>query len=235
MRNVLVILGLICTTSVSAQLSYFTLGYGGNILNLSGINEVVDNYNSSRLWLDDEMKNFKYLDGIAISLGREINHVWVDLEYETRSKKRTASGTDLYGFYNSRDLKLKNNTIAITIGGTGGNKSGIGLGLRTEIGMVRLKTRVYGESYPKEKLENLMDPLISLKFGPQIKVFGFVTDGLIITGSVFYTYSLLKYNVNELDADLNGSYYNYLNPPEEFDFRPNTFGFCMSLGFPVLG
>jgi len=206
----------------------------GNFNNLSGINAVVDSYNTSRPWLDKEMKDFSYLDGMTVCLGTGLGHAWFDMEYGFRSQKRAASGTDLYGFFNTRELKMKNNNFALTIGGVGGNTTGMGVGLRTEFGMLKLKTRVYGESSPKEKLEDLLDPRVSLKAGPMIKLFGVVAGTSIITGSIYYTWSLLRYNVSDVDTDLNNNDYNYVEQPQ-FELRPSSFGFNISVGIAMAG
>jgi len=99
MHKIALIFGLFFSTSALGQFGYFTFGYGGNATSLSGINVVVNNYNETRPWLDKQMHSFGYLDGITVAAGGGIDHFWGDFEYGARSQKRSASGTDLYGFF----------------------------------------------------------------------------------------------------------------------------------------
>ena len=93
------------------------------------------------------------------------------------------------------------------------------------------KTRVYGESSPKEKMEQLGYSELTMNFGPVIKLFGVITNnGAMITGSVYYTWSVFTNNVTMMDVELNNSSYVFTDGPQ-FDFKSNTFGFNIGFGF----
>ena len=102
MHKFVLIFILFFSVTAKTQVGYFMLGYGGNVTNVDGINEVVNNFNETRPWLDKEMKPFSYLDGVVITFGGVIDHVWAETEYGFRSQKNSASGTDLYGYFNTQ-------------------------------------------------------------------------------------------------------------------------------------
>ena len=223
---------LVLTLGMNAQLFYLTYGYNGSFTKLSGINEVVDNYNDLRPWLDKEMGNFNYLDGFSLSVGGAMANVWFDSGFDWRSQKQSAEGTDLYGFYNTRQLKVKNGSFLLNFGYLDGKGDNVfGLGLRTEIGTIQTQTRLFGESYEKDKFEDIGYSHIGARSGPMIKLISrVVKGGPIVTASLYYTWSFLDYNYTRLDEELNGTFYNYEDSPR-FDMRPHSFGFQLSFGF----
>jgi len=136
------------------------------------------------------------------------------------------------GFFNTRELKVKNGTMTLNLGAMlGENRFRFATGLRMEFGRLVTKTRVYGESSPKEKMEQIGYSSLTLKFGPVVKIFGIVTDGgAMITGSIYYVWSVFKENVTMLDVELNNSSYVFSDGPQ-FDLKANTFGFNVNFGF----
>lgn len=211
---------------------YINYGYNGSITNLSGINAVVDNYNDSRKWLDDEMGHFGYLDGFAMSIGGGFAHFWFDTGFDIRGQKQSASGTDLYGNYNTRELKVKNGCMLMNFGIIDAiGKNALGFGLRTEIGTLKTKTRVFGESFNKDKFEDIGYSNIGMKLGPMVKFFTFIADnGTELSLGAYYTWSMFKYNYTNIDEILNNTDYNSIDQPK-FDVRPNAFGIHISVGF----
>lgn len=224
------IFSLLFSTTAVAQFGYFTLGYGGNFTNLEGINKIVTNFNETRPWLEKEMRSFGYLDGVTISLGAASNHSWTDMEYGFRSQKNSARGTDVSGDFNTQELKVRNGSFILNLGYiTTECRFPFAAGLRMDLGGMVVKTRVYGESNPKEKMERIGFKDITLKIGPVVKIFAVHTDqGTLISGSVFYARSLYPQQVTFMDVELNNSDFHTDDP--QFRFQPHTFGFNINVG-----
>lgn len=207
-------------------------GYKGDATNFSGINNIVDNYNTSRPWLDKEMKKFGYLDGFTMSTGVIASHLWMDLGASFMGKKHSAEGVNpANNTLVTRDLKIKANHVDFDFGvSAGGNAFGIGFGLKTDIGRLKFKSRVYADSGDKGKLESIVDDQFLLRLGPVLKLFFIDNESrLSVSAGVYYAYSLLRYNYTRMDEILNNNYYSYVDQPE-FDLRPNAFGFTITAG-----
>jgi len=221
---------LLFSATAAAQLGYFTLGYGGNVANMDGINKVVTNYNEARPWLQNKMSAFGYLDGVTISLGGAFDHAWTDIEYGFRSQKNRAWGTDTSGNFNTQELKVRNGSFILNLGYLATeSRFPFAAGLRMDLGGLIAKTRVYGESSPKGKLEQIGFKDITLKIGPTVKIFVLRTDqGILISGCVYYVWSLYPQNVTLMDVELNDSFFFADDP--QFGFNPHTFGFNVNVG-----
>lgn len=224
-----VIFLLSISTSSFSQGFYFTVGYGGNNTSLEGVNAVVENYNTTRTWLDKKMKPFGYLDGMSVCLGTGFNHAWFDMEMAFRGQKRKASGTDLNGNYGTRHLRLRNNMFAMTIGGIGGeNNTVIGGGFRMDLGQLKLKSKV---EYPtqKEDWSKVVDSHLILRIGPAVKLVIGDEGGAAIALTLNYGFDLLNPNVYRWDEAINHTDYPW-GPPDTFKVRTNTFGFSVAFG-----
>lgn len=230
MHTFALIFSLLFSATAAAQLGYFTLGYGGNVTNLEGINEVVKNFNETRPWLEKEMRSFGYLDGVTISLGLAHEQAWTDIEYGFRSQKNSAWGTDLSGDFNTQELKVRNGSFTLNLGYLATEcRFPFAAGLRMDLGGMIVKTRVYGESNPKEKMEQIGFKDVTLKIGPVAKIFAVLTDrGTIVSGSVFYVWSVYPQKVTYMDVELNNS--NFFTDVLQFRFQPHTFGFNINVG-----
>ncbi len=227
------ILGLLSTYITSAQLFYLNYGYNGAFTNLSGINSAITNYNDTRPWLKDELKQFNYLDGLNITWGMGFDNLLMEFGYDFRGQKRSVTGTDLYGMTNTREVKVQNGVgkfiFGLMVPDQDRGMAYVGA-IRLEFGRVRVKTRVYGDTYDKEKFDQISSGFPSTRMGPTIKIFKQISDnGLEIAGGIYYLWSLSQSNVKQVDEELNNAF--YLGEfPDQFNLKPNSFGFTLEFG-----
>lgn len=231
MRIVTFFLFVLSFTIVHSQIGYVFYGYNVSTYRLDGINAVINNYNETRPWLEEEMKEFHYLDGFSLSFGLGAKPIFVETGYNFRSQKRSVSGTDLYGNEDTRQIKVKNGAFNISFGLAGifGSRMEnlLAFGVRTDIGALKVKTRVFGDSGPKEKMEDIGYTNVTAQSGPMLR-YSRDIGGVAMSFAVYYTWSLLKYNYRRLDEQLN--YTEYWEDPPQFNLRPNCFGFMIQAG-----
>lgn len=230
MRSFLLSIVLVVVSlSAQSQILGFRHAYSFNFTSLKGLNQVVDNYNETRSWLDQEMKDFGLLDGYAVGFTAGGYSAWIDLEFSGRGQKRKAFGTDLFGNFGTRSLKLKNNTMALTIFGVATDETfAAGFGLRTEFGNNKLKTKIEYEGNDPEW--EVVQRDLTVKVGPSIRLINFVSSALDISLTGYFVFGLLKTNHTEADIKLNNTFYNY-EKQDKFESNNNTFGIQISVGF----
>ena len=212
---------------------YGTIGYNAAFPRLSGLNNVVANYNETRPWLDNEMGRFWLLDGLNFSFGGGASNFWYDLTFDFRGQKRSASGTDAFGNFNTRELKLKYNTMSFNFGPiiiSDSEHMAYAFGGRAEVGVLNTFTRVFGESNEKGKFEEIGTSNLTVNFGPTFKIIALPLENGIFTFSMYYTWCFTKVNLTELDEELNNTDYSTLSEPQ-FDVRPSSFGLSAAFGF----
>ena len=219
--------------TAKSQLVYLTYGYNGAVTNLSGINSVVDNYNDTRPWLQSELGYFNYLDGINMTFGLGFSNFVMEFGYDFRSQKQSVSGTDLYGLYNTRQIKVKNGVGRFATGlMINDDYDAYIIGARMEIGNVKVKTRVFGDSGDKDRFDDIGTRYSAPRLGPSFKYMRQLNDnGLFFSAEFYYlwAFSATDQNVYEVDEDLNNTEYvgEY---PEKFSLKPNVFGIHLALG-----
>jgi hypothetical protein len=106
MKKILFSALILQTGLLHAQYGYIALGYNGNYLSAENLDFVIDRYNETRVYLDDQMEYPHYLDGFDIHIGGG-DKVLVDVGYTWRSAKVSASGVDASLTEQQRDLKFK--------------------------------------------------------------------------------------------------------------------------------
>ena len=227
MFRFIVFVSILFTSFYGYSQVYFTYGYGANFANVKGLNQFVDNYNTSRSWLNKEMKSFSYVDGFTVSLGLGAGGGWLETEYAFRGQKRFANGIDALGDDVTRQVKLKQGSVAISIGGMFLEENGgVAFGVRSDMGTQKLLTRLYETGMDKPDWEKY-DLGFIINTGPTMKIF-LGEDGALGTLSFYYTFGWFKTNVYELEADVNHS-----NPAEKdkrFDNKNNVFGINLAFG-----
>lgn len=220
----------ICLASFKSygQAAYFTWGYASNFASVKGINQVVNNYNTSRPWLDKEMKKFSYVDGIAVSFGAAAGNFWVDMEYGFRSQKRKASGLDLTGVDGTRELKLKQGAFAFSGGVIAvEDDGGVAFGIRGEFGTQKALTRIYESSSDKGDWDKINMGLMA-NVGPMIKIFIAPDEAALATISLYYTFGVVRTNAYELEESVNKSSPAYKD--DRFKNGNGIFGFALAIG-----
>lgn len=201
-RSILLFILLFILKTAHSQV-YFGYGYGMNFTSVKGLNKVVSNYNSTRPWLDKEMKNFSYVDGLVINLGGGFAATMFDMEFGFRSQKRIAKGTGATGVAATREVKLRQNVFAFTFGGyLVETHGGFGFGLRTEFGEQKALTRVFETGGDKGDWNKIKFGGIT-NVGPAVKIFIAPGEGGVVTIAMYYTFGMVKANASDLERALN--------------------------------
>lgn len=138
-----IILPLFLGISVSANSQWY-IGAGFNLgfPKIDSLNYIIDRYNETRTWLDNELDQIKYTKGLVISTGGVVEGMLFDINWVGRNKTVIAEGIQPINSQPAqRELKFKMNTITFGYGMTIGSPN-IGLGLTTDIGIIKVLTRV---------------------------------------------------------------------------------------------
>jgi len=230
MKGLLVANCLLLFSLSSAGQVYFGYAYTGNTKSLKGLNQFVDNYNTSRTWLDKEMKDFGYLDGFTINFGAGIGAFWVDMEYNILAQKRIASGISPLNGQAYRQLKLRNNNFAFTTGVMAAeSEGGVAFGLRTEFGGQKTLTRVFADKSDKGDWDK-SDSELTLNAGPMMKIFIAPDAGAYFAISLYYTWGFGLFNTNHTYLDRQINNVNHIDDSPDFENKLHSFGFSISAG-----
>jgi hypothetical protein len=225
MKNtLLIVFACLFMQSLNAQVGFFSVGYSANWTKMEGLNQVVDDYNSTRDFLDVEMNKFRNLDGLSIGMAGGSNGYMASMDFNWARLKRSAEGVDATGLLQQRDLRVSNHSYSITsyFGGFS-DQGGVGVGLRASFGAMKIKTRVYPKSESATEWA-LASKEISLNAGPALRFY--VGDTAYLVMDVYYTFGLMRTPTSELSDRLNNYY------PEDEDEYKNSmgiFGFTVSL------
>ncbi|MBI1305213.1 MAG: hypothetical protein GC181_01210 [Bacteroidetes bacterium] len=216
---------------MKAQVAYFSYGYQGVFTGLKGMNEVVKNYNTSRSWLDHQMKDFNYLDGFMLNFGGGFSNFWTDLEFDFRGQKRKASGTDLAGNYGSRYVKVKNNMFAFSMGVVGGQDNfAAAFGARMEIGNLKVKSKIdYSDNSKDTDWSQIGDDFLTARFGPELKLMFGSENGGMLSITTYCGWAMFRENLYTVDEDLNNTNYGF-DEPAKFEIKNGVFGFAIGYG-----
>jgi len=180
LRSIFVAILAFISFTASAQM-YYGLGYGLSLVSVKGLNAIMDEYNEIRPWLDKDMGQFGFVDGMILNAGVGYEGFWLDMEMAFRSQTRKAQGTPPGGMNGTRQFKLTQNAFAFNLGGMGGNEDGgVGIGLRTEFGGQTVRTRVYNDGVEKGDWNKAYDDLM-LNMGPMLKLVLLSDDGMSFT------------------------------------------------------
>ena len=79
----------------------YTMNYGQNEVN----NKLFDNYNKNNLWLSEEFKPLRFLNGIQAGIRYKQEFVGIDVYYERIFGDRGSSGINLEGVAKTNELK----------------------------------------------------------------------------------------------------------------------------------
>lgn len=228
---VILLVVLQSNTYLFSQSIYISHGFSSNFTNVQGLNQVVDNYNDTRLWLDKDLKHFGNLDGYRLSFGAFFGGaLWTDFEFSFRNQKRKAFGTDSFGNFGTRELKLRNNLFAWTFG-VGGieDKFLYTFGARMDVGNYLLKTRVYYDGEPKGDWSIVDDKHLVGRVGPSLMIGYFPDESIMLNIQMYYQVGIFKTNMTYTDEELNNSFYDYTSP-DIFDMKNHVFGISLLIG-----
>jgi hypothetical protein len=217
---------MMSAAALNAQLVYGGWGYSANFTKLQGVNIVVNDYNELRDFLDDGMDEFRMLDGPTIQLGFAGNGVFTAFEMSWSNQKRRAEGVDITELLQRREIRVSHNHFSIFTGfGAFQEEGGIGIGLKTSFGNLKIKTRVYPAAGDKADWETVSKELV-MNSGPCLKIiFG---DEAYFSLDVYYTFGFFDPSANDLNLKLQGKNYEDI---EALNNSMNTFGFTLLAAF----
>lgn len=224
MKNYLLI-GLFCTfslISLSQPMLNFEIGYNSQFGSPKGLNYIVDRYNNTRNYLDNEMKSFNNLNGLTLNFGF-VYGAYIEFGFIGRSQKRMASGT-VNGEYFTRYLKVKNNGMSISLGVPFiSDEIKIIPGVRFDFCFPKIRTKIESQN-PFDEEE-----WINLYSGTDYYIAPFIK---IILGPIgFEPYFAIgdkkNGNIAIVNEKLNPN--TYQNDPINIPFNHRGFGFKLTL------
>jgi hypothetical protein len=146
---------MLATNQVQAQdvNTYFHIGYNASFpTGLDSLNYVIDRYNETRSYLDVQMEQITYLDGMTLNWGVYAGPVLFGFGYTGGGQKRYGQGVDATSNLMRRDLKVKSRMFDMDLGVRMINSSvgHLTLGSTFIFSSFVVKTRVAEESQIKK-------------------------------------------------------------------------------------
>lgn len=231
------ILNLISLQSIYSQYRddyfYLTAGYNFTFPSAGDLNYIIDRYNETRNYLTKDMGNVNSLSGPAFSAGYGMSTgegAWIfegGITFNSSGEK-SAEGV-VQGVTAQRDLKVKTFLVNLGIGYlfNSGKLFEYGFGLFTDIGSLKIETRVYnqGDAIPDYTDITPEGNTSLLAFTPT----GFFninfTKSAALSVRPFYFGQIFKQDLTEVNKTLNPNTWIY-DDSENFDSETlSSFGF----------
>ncbi|PLX07495.1 MAG: hypothetical protein C0596_11225 [Marinilabiliales bacterium] len=92
--------------------NYISIGYRSSIIPMSNFNDLIDTYNNTRSFLDNEMEHIWYMHGPAVGWGINFYDYTIGISWEGKRQVVSSGGTPPGGVYTTRDLKLRYNQLS---------------------------------------------------------------------------------------------------------------------------
>lgn len=222
-KNLIIITFIFLSMHNKAQVFVnFEIGYNAQFGNPKGLNYIVNRYNETRNYLNQEMKSFNNLDGFTMSLGF-VYGAYIDIGFIGRAQKRYATGT-VNGEDFTRYLRMRNNGMSIGIGiPLIGEEIKIIPGTRFDFCFPRISSKIETENpFDDEEWEDLytgtssyITPFVKIILGP-VNFEPYFAIGSKKLGNI--------YTVNK---NLNPGTYD--KDPIDIPFNHSGFGFRLTL------
>jgi hypothetical protein len=173
---------------------FITAGWSFSKGDYSGLNKLVENYNSSR-FLDKEMKPFSFLHGPLFAIGYCTPRILSELQFSWSHNEQTAKGADSTGSTFTEKLDFRHNTLKLSLG-LGGNLNTnilLHVGGSVDMGFANLRFRSWNDNESKPQW---------VKLGKQESVFGstFFVD---LRDSASLVSVRLYYHIDFNNSDFN--------------------------------
>lgn len=212
-----------------SQFGYMSMGYNANLFESEQLNFVVDRYNETRTYLDEEMAHPNYFDGFEIHAGGGDN-VLVDIGFAWRSSKVSASGVDASGTNQQRDLKYKFGSFEFGIGYVAvKGEIKIAAGYNQTLGSEKAYSRVD----LAEEVNSTDYDLVFKSFNPGADIFILfifpVADGNAILLRPYYHFSYGTTDYAGLNEALNPA--TAAADPQVLESSFKGFGASLQIGF----
>ena len=89
----LIVFNLFCITHIGAQLN-FGVGYSLGFIDPEIDNQIISDFNTDRPWLDDELEQLNFIQGLHLSLRYKLDFVALDFTWRNKFRSKRASGID---------------------------------------------------------------------------------------------------------------------------------------------
>lgn len=131
--SLILLLGICCAPFMAGSQVNIKIGYGANWLNPEVHNSIYSEYNSAHPWLDNELQDLKFLQGLQLGLRYRTDYdVALELTWANYFKRNISTGTDPAdnaSFYRRVSY----------------NMNEVGLGLEYIFGSIGLGTSINGD------------------------------------------------------------------------------------------
>ena len=233
-RVLIILLGfvLVANQTVKAQTyGYIGLGYNMSFLQSDGLDYVISRYNETRTYLDEQMKDPRYFDGMAIHFGLSQNAFLFDFGYTQQSCVVGAEGVDLSGVVQRREVKNKWNTIDFGFGVSLGNSETKALALGVNVGLNSEKSLTRADTPDKIGVANFAQVQKQFKIGlsPFVQFAVCSEDGFGVIFKPYYAWSPVKTDYTELNKYINP--YTAPGDPSPIEGTLKGFGITVMLAF----
>jgi hypothetical protein len=232
-RIAVIFLFLLIQCSVVNSQSQYWLGFGFNMSRFNmknGLNYVIDRYNDTRPFLSDEMHHVHYADGLAFSMGTNVDRFMIDFGYNGKIKTVSAKGN--YGAGNmQRDIRFKNKVYSIGMGYAFANtrNASIVFGCSFDFGRLKIDTRVDETNKIEDaKYSSIINDLsVGNTFFMQFFVGAGRHGGVALIIRPYYSINYLKYDFSTVNEAINPA--TYLNDPYTLEGGISNFGLSIIL------
>lgn len=220
-------------TKVAAQDFFlnYEIGYNMHFMKPEGANFVVNRYNETRNFLDNEMDEFNNLDGFTMGIGMGLNRFgYFEVGFNGRGKTRFARG-NVSGQNFQRDLRVRNNGVYFGAGYPIGEGSlRIIPGIRADLSFLKVHTKI-GNPDAIDDIE--WDEIYDGTIIHGVFVCKFMIGAIAI--EPYYTLELfpdtIEYGFEYVNEAINPN--TYQNDPNYIPFDGGGFGirFVFNTGF----
>lgn len=229
MRMLLIL--LLLPGKIFAQMYFVGIGYGGFAGQYKNVNYVIDRYNETRNYLDNEMENIKTLSGLTWHGAYLGPMIYFDMDITGRRAYSMAYGIDNSGLLMQRNLRMKTTTWGANMG-VGSFPVYLCAGLSG--GMTQIATKI-GQ---RNKIETLKYVRINRDAYADLPIFltyllPFKKEGKSSLGLQFKAGAripLSKSDVSKMNEEINQATYRN-DPGDRMLARHTNYEFTVILGF----
>lgn len=215
------------TVAKTQDYNYISIGYRSSIIPIRTFNQLIDNYNNSRDYLDNKMNHIWYMHGPAVGWGINFYDYTLGISWEGKSMTVSSGGTPPGGVYTTRDLKLRYNQLSFDLMIAIEYYHAVGLSF--DLGVMRSLTRTSLDETDKfTSLEHYNLNAVTLfgHIGFSVNDFG----GFLLKPYVQIPFKKFNFRktVNTLDAANSLNY-----SPDDYEIRPINFGLTVAWRFII--
>lgn len=222
------------STAKGQNVIYSSFGYNANYAWLKDMNFILDRYNETRTWLDDEMGDMHYLGGLGGSIGFNLSGLFMDMGFHTKYSIKHSKGDPGTGLA-QRDFRFKMNTYTFGIGVASPKKGNLVMssGLSLDLGFYKTSTRLGTPEEIKEKdfAEIQSDIFMGSSFFVQYFITGKRRSGLGLLLRPYIQLPWFSLELDDVNKTINPN--TYLSDPEGLKDLPVTVGIMAAISLYV--